>query len=151
MGLGLGFWFRIHGLFIGCSKKVPLLHLSCFPKSRKASCGSFMGRRVGLEGARPRTTTNNHELPRTTKHYHERPRTATNNHARPHARPRTAVIDNELTTTHGHARPRTTTHDQVFRALSEAVHVVPPCERLNTRLMPVSQQPTDVIYYSHRC
>ena len=49
------------------------------------------------------------------------------------------------------ARQRMTTHDQVFRALSEAVHVVPPCERLNTRLMPITQQPTDVMHYLHCC
>ena len=39
--------------------------------------------------------------------------------------PRKKVRRNRSTLVEG-ARPRTTTHDQVFLALSEAVHVVPP-------------------------
>ena len=60
-----------------------------------------------------------------------------------HARPRATLNDHALTATHDHARPS-------VPALLEVVHVVPPCERLNTRLMPISQQP-DVMNCSHRC
>ena len=45
-------------------------------------------------------------------------------------------------------RPRTTTHDQVFRTLSEAVRVVPHCERLNTRRMPISQSTNGLILFA---
>ena len=67
--------------------------------------------RVGLEGARPRTTTHDHARPRTTTHDHERPRTTTHDHDS--ARPRTTTHDRARprTTAHDHARPRTTTND----------------------------------------
>ena len=95
--------------------------------------------RVGLEGARPRTTTHDHARPHTTTHDHARPRTTT--HYRPrttagtrtttHDRPRTN--DRARTTAHDRARP--TTQVSVRRLpylFGEAVQVVPPCERLNT-------------------
>ena len=70
---------------------------------------------VGLECARPRTTTHDHARPRTSTHDHTRPRTTTHDHARPtthdHARP--------CTTTHDHARPRATTHVLSIRRLPQ--------------------------------
>ena len=90
--------------------------------------------------ARPRTTTNDHARPRTTTHYHARPSTTTNDRPRTtthaHERQRTTTHDHARprTTTHDHARPRTTMHVSSIRRLpylfGEAVHVVPPCERL---------------------
>ena len=57
--------------------------------------------RVGLEGARPHTTTNDPTRPRTTTHDHPH----ANDHARltTHERPRTTTKD----------RPRTTDHASV--------------------------------------
>ena len=77
--------------------------------------------RVGLEGARPHTTTNDRARPRTTTH------------ARPPARERPRTPDHAQTTAHDHERSTT---QVLIRRLpylfGEAVHVVPPCEWLNT-------------------
>ena len=42
-----------------------------------------------------------------------------------------------LATCHWFGEAASHSDSQVFRALSEAVHVVPPCERLKTSLMPI--------------
>ena len=66
------------------------------------------------------------------------------------ARPRTTsphtVTD---TVTNDHERPPT--NDQVFRALSEAGHVVPPCERLNTAHADLNLFIVRIYGASYRC
>ena len=75
--------------------------------------------RVGLEGARPRTIAHDHS--RTTA----RTRTTTHAWPRTNDRARPRKID--------HARPTTQVSIRRLPYLfGEAVHVVPPCERLNT-------------------